>query len=386
MTCKTKVQDFAVAGGKPVFDTVKPTSNLVKPNKETFLNYLFQSKSRETEKLSSLLEDRLANFHQVKHCIVLNSGFWALAVLVKILSKNSNPEVIIPSLTYRRLGDVVAWCDKTPVFCDVDKSTLALSRETVEGNVNSQTSLIIGVHPVGNHVDIDGLEAISQRQKIPLIFDSVESVAEEHNGKVLGASGDAEIYSLGASKLINGFEGGYITTNDCDLAKRLRSYQSDAGERTSLTLKLPDVHIAAALSGLDDLAAQQKRNNQRYETYERELCHITSLKLKRQDPKTKPSHKNIIVELKPDWPFSLTETLNVLNAENILARAYSPPITEQAPSYKFKAADLPVTKWAMERFISMPCGHLVDAHDIEIICATLSSMINFSSGLKDALK
>src|SRR5690606_13377965 len=120
--------------------------------------------------------------------------------------------------------------------------------------------------------------------------------------------------------------------------------------------------------GLDDLPDQIKRNRKRFNAYDSELSNIQGLRLIEQDPSTDPCHKNIVIEVLDSWPFTRDTTIELLNAENILARAYyAPPLTHKNMSYSYVVADLPNTDIVANRYISLPCGHLVTLQDIELI-------------------
>ena len=376
----------ALSSGQPLFGSPKPTSNLVRPDPSIFFDYLNGNLARIDGGLVKELEYRLASIHHTKNCVTINSGFWALALLLDALSLPSCREIILPSLTYRRMADIVSWVGRVPHFCDIDLKTLANSGDTVRCCINNNTAIIIGVHPVGGHCDVDGLESIADEYGIPVIFDSVESVHEMHRGKRIGSFGAAELFSLGASKLINGFEGGYITTNDDALAHRLRLKRSGKGDGLSLSVELPAFHAAMALAGLDDLPSQIERNRARFNRYAEELRGLRGLRLVRQPDETEPSHKNIVVEVLDEWPYTRDETISLLNTQNILARSYySPPLTYKPLGYEFRVADLPNTDWVADRYISMPCGHLVALDDITKIVAYLRYLLSNHKSIKTNL-
>jgi dTDP-4-amino-4,6-dideoxygalactose transaminase len=125
-----------------------------------------------------------------------------------------------------------------------------------------------------------------------------------------------------------------------------------------------------ALAGLDDLESQLERNIARFERYSQELADIPELRLIEQNPATQPSHKNIVIEVLDTWPYTRDQTIKLLNAEKVLARAYySPPLTHKPMSYRYISGTLPNTDWVASRFISLPCGHLVTLDDISLIVA-----------------
>jgi len=382
---KCRIEELAVLGGPRLFDSPKPTSNLVRPDPAQFFQYAGEVPATG-HVLVPQLEARLAALHGVRHCVAMCSGFWALALAIDALRLDGRSEVVLPSLTYRRMADIVAWLGLVPHFCDIELRTLANGASTVSPCVNEKTALIVGVHPVGGHCDIDGLLAVATAAGVPLIFDSVESVHERHRGRRIGGFGDAELFSLGASKLVNGFEGGYVTTDNAGFAGRLRRMRTGVIDRPggyAMSAEMIEIHAAMALAGLDDLEAQVARNRLRFDAYKRQLANLTGLRLVEADPASEPSHKNIVVEVLDGWPFTRDQTVAILNAELILARAYyAPPLTHKPMAYAYIAGALPNTDFVADRYISMPCGHLVTLDDI----ANIASLLAFIGRHADAIR
>ena len=264
---KTNIAELAIFGGAKLFDQPKSTSNLVRPDFERFLHYSqeFFGKQRYTNNgpLVQLLEKRLADFHRAKFCVTFCSGFWGIAVTMTALALKGRSEVIIPSLSYRRIADLAAWAKLKPRFCEVEAQTLAMSARTVAPCINDQTALIVGMHPIVNCCDAAGLIRLADEHAIPLLFDSVESVYEYCSLGKIGGFGDAECFSMHASKLINGFEGGYVTTNNEALAGKLavlRGFgflgQDNIVFAGGLNAKLNEIHAAMTLANLDELEFQ----------------------------------------------------------------------------------------------------------------------------------
>lgn len=375
MTKKNNIEELAIFGGTRMFSAPKPTSNLVRPDIEKFLDYsktLFERHQYTDGVLVKQLEQRLAAFHQTAFCVTFCSGFWALALAINALARPGKNEIVMPSFTYRRMADIAAWTKLKPHFCDVEEGTLANSAATVRPCINDNTALILGAHPIVNFCDIDGLVELAKEKNIPLLFDSVESVYESYAGRKIGCFGAGEIFSLGASKLVNGFEGGYLTTNNAQLAERLMKMRNSGCDDQhkmatpdGVNARLNEMHAVMALAGLDDLENQVARNRERYLTYQRLLAPLKGIRLLEFDESHHPGYKNIVVEVLDDWPLSRNDTVSILNAEMILARAYyTPPLHRKRMAYPHVPANLPVTDRLAERYILPPCGHLVSNEDI----------------------
>lgn len=393
---KHAVNELAIFGGSRLFSTAKPTSNLARPNIERFLaisREFIDAHQYTNGIVARTLERRLSAFHQTDFCVSFCSGFWSVALAMRALAKPRKTEVVLPSLTYRRMADVAAWNRLTPHFCEVEELTLANSAETVRPCINRHTALILGVHPLVNLCDIDGLVNLSDEFDLPLLFDSVESASETFAGRRVGGFGSAEVFSLGASKLINGFEGGYVTTNDAQLAERLimmrdvaHGQATDAPVGGALNVQLSEVHAAMAIAAMDDLDDQVNRNRRRYHTYQRLLASLNDVRLIEFDERYHPAYKNIVIELLADWPLTRDETVAVMNAEMALARAYyGIPLHRKPMAYTHVSTELPITERLAERLLILPSGQLVSIEDIGTIVELLGFISHNASDIKRSL-
>jgi dTDP-4-amino-4,6-dideoxygalactose transaminase len=398
MIRKDSIDELAIFGGASLFAQAKSTSNLLQPDFESFLGYsrLFfdQHQCTNSGPNVKLLEQRLADFHQVEFCVTFCSGFWAIALAISALAIKGRTEIVMPSLTYRRMADIAAWANLKPHFCDVEPSTLAMSAATVRPCINENTAMILGAHPIVNCCDVEGLCALSKETNIPLVFDSVESVYETVPAGRVGGFGNAEAFSLHACKLLNGFGGGYITTQDGSLARQL-ALMRDSGlagtdnivSSGGMNANLNEMHAAMALASLDGVEAQVARNRRRYEEYKELLSAIPGIRLLTFDAQQKAGYKNIVAELLDEWPLSREETIRILNAEKILARVYySPPLHQKDMDFAFVRAELPVTDRLAERFINLPCGHLVSLDDIADIAGMLAFISTNAERIRDRLQ
>jgi dTDP-4-amino-4,6-dideoxygalactose transaminase len=376
-------ESFGFLGGTPTFNSPIGTSGLAQPKFDQFLQYsrqFFEAKQYSNNgPLVKKLEHRLASFHEARYCLTFCSGFWALALALETMKLSNRSEVIMPSLTYRRLADIAAWVKLKPRFCEVSEINLAITPETVTEVITEQTALILAVHPIINCCDIAGLRQLSEEKGIPLLVDSVESVFETSEQGRVGSMATLEVFSLHASKLINGGEGGYITTSDEELYEKLklkRAFGFQGADNIKIAggtnAKLCEIHAAMALANLDSLDNFIEHNLRIYRIYQEGISKIVGLKLREFDEKHKTSYKNIVLELTKDWPFSRDLTIKLLNAENVLARSYySPALHQKNLTYQHYGTYLPLTDELSERFIIMPSGFKVTQNQIQAVIKLL---------------
>jgi dTDP-4-amino-4,6-dideoxygalactose transaminase len=330
-----------------IFERPRGLGNFIRPDFDAFMEYL-----------GTPMEERFAYIHGVKHCIAFHNGFSALRGLISAVALNKK-EAVIPSLTYRRMADIVAWTGLVPHFCDVDGSTLGMSKKTAQKAITEETAVIVGVHPIVNLCDIEGLEELSEETGIPLVFDSVEAASATHKGRLIGQCGMGEMFSLHATKLINGFEGGYVTTDSDELAEKLRKDPN---------ADLDYVHAAMALASLDVLEDNILHNRRLHDAYRETLPEGSLVEYSRTERR---GHKNVLVKCR-----ARDELLEILHSENILARPYyNPPLHKVERKFEAVQEDLSETEKITEEYLLLPSGEHTSVGDARIIGELLSGLL-----------
>jgi dTDP-4-amino-4,6-dideoxygalactose transaminase len=382
------IGELGLFSRRPLFDQPLSTSNLYMPQYAACEALFQRALGMERVTVVADLEHRLCEFHSVKHCISVCNGFWALVMCVAILAEADRDEVLMPSLTYRRLADLVSWSGKVPHFCDVDPSSLAISSKSIESEISGRTALVLAPHPIVNCCDVTEIESVCARYDVPLIFDSVESVYEIFQGRRVGGAGLAECFSFHASKLINGFEGGYITTNHDWVADALRQAtigQPNSGAKLTMDLALPPIHAAMAIQGLNEMKANVAHNKEIYDEYVRRLELVEGVSIVEFWEAGRTSYKNILLEVDEQVKISRDLLVTALNADNILARAYySPPLHQKETSYSTVCGDMAVTEKAAGKYLLMPCGAHTSKQDVRAIIELLKFLVAQGQALEEA--
>jgi perosamine synthetase len=161
------------------------------------------------------LEDELARACEVEHAIAVSSGTAAIHLAVLALGIGPGDEVIVPAYTFPATANVVALAGATPVLVDVDPETFNLDPARVE--VTPRTKAIMPVHLFGRPARLD------QLPDVPVIEDAAGALGARRKGQACGGLGVAGCLSFHPRKIVTTGEGGAVTTNDPDLAERVRS-------------------------------------------------------------------------------------------------------------------------------------------------------------------
>ena len=166
-------------------------------------------------------EEKFARYIGVAHAVGLNSGTAALHLALKLAGVEGG-EVITTSLTFISTNHAILYNKGRPVFADVESGTLNVNVDDVERLINDKTRAILVVHFGGHPCDMDPIVALGEKHGLTIIEDCAHACGAAYKGKKTGAIGHFGAYSFHAVKNLSCGEGGMITTNSEEHAKRLR--------------------------------------------------------------------------------------------------------------------------------------------------------------------
>jgi dTDP-4-amino-4,6-dideoxygalactose transaminase len=329
-------------------------------------------------------EKRIAEFLGVRHCVAMCNGTIALEIAIRALGLAG--EVIVPSFTFVATAHALQWQEITPVFCDVDPASHRLNLAQVEKMITPRTTGIIGVHTWGRPCDIDALEGIARRRKLQLLFDAAHAFGCSYKGKMVGGFGRCEILSFHATKFFNTFEGGAVLTNDDALAGKMRLMRNfgfsgyDNVIYIGTNGKMTEVCAAMGLTSLESVEQFVETNRRNHQAYRRELQGVPGITLMAYDETERSNYQYIVLEVaEAEAGLTRDDLVDVLRAENVLARRYFFPGCHQMEPYRsyFPHASLvlPETEKLCRRVMVLPNGTSVDEPAISRICNIIRAAI-----------
>lgn len=239
--------------------------------REVLESGLLTDSSYEGGKYVKEFERKLASRLGVKHAIAVNSGTAALQTSLMAYNVKAGDEVIIPSFTFEATANVVIACSARPVFADI-QGDYTIDPKDVAKKITKKTKAIIPVHLYGYPVDLDEIREIAETHSVRVIEDAAESLGAEYKGRQTGKTNDAGCFSLYATKVITSGEGGAITTDDDELAEKLRMMRNHGmkdGYDTRIlgyNFRMPEVAAALASVQIDRLSefiAARRKNAER---------------------------------------------------------------------------------------------------------------------------
>ena len=177
------------------------------------------------------MENSLAEFIGTKHAIALSSGTSAIDLLVDQMGIGKGDLCLLPTFTIISTVSQLLRAGARVKLIDADINTWSVDAQQAADHISPETKMVLPVHIYGLPVDMDPILEKAAAYNVPVIEDAAEALAVEYKGKKCGSLGFASVFSFYANKLVTGGEGGAITTNDDQLAIKLRKYRSLAHEQ-----------------------------------------------------------------------------------------------------------------------------------------------------------
>ena len=242
----------------------------------------------------SELERLIAARTGAREAVAASSGTALMHLTLQALGVGKGDEVVGPSMTWVSTPNVVELLGARNVFVDVDRETLLASAQAIDAAITPRTKVVIPVHYAGAPVDLDAIREVCQARGVVLLEDAAHAIGTQYKGREVGG-GDPSIFSLHPIKNITSGEGGVLTTNDCDLAARVRRLRfhglaletqgrSQQGRSPHAEVhepgfkqNMPDMNAVLAVRQLPRLDAFIERRDAIVQRYRTELASIDGI-------------------------------------------------------------------------------------------------------------
>jgi dTDP-4-amino-4,6-dideoxygalactose transaminase len=196
-------------------------------------------------------EREFAAYCGVRNCVGVGNGLDALHLILRAYGVGAGDEVIVPSNTYIATWLAVSYSGATPVPVEPVEATYNINPERIEAAITSRTKAIMPVHLYGQPADMDAINGIAARYGVKVVEDAAQAHGARYKGLRTGGLGDAAGFSFYPGKNLGALgDGGAVTTNDDQLAERvrqLRNYGSRVkyhNERKGFNSRLDELQAA----------------------------------------------------------------------------------------------------------------------------------------------
>jgi len=322
---------------------------------------------RVCNKASFILGEEVERFEQafakycgVKHCVALNSGTSALHLALLAAGIGQGDEVITTANTFIATVEAIIYTGATPVFADIDPATANIDPEKIEQAITKRTRAVIPVHLYGRPANLEAITKIASDHSFLIIEDACQAHGASFQGKRVGGFGHSAAFSFYPGKNLGACgEAGAITTNDEEMAKRMKMIR-DHGQAKKY------YHDIEGYNGrLDSIQAGwlsvKLRHLAKWNESRRNLAHrYHELLTKVKD--------SVVIPVEASWTKGVYHlyVVRVQDREALQARLgevgigtgihYPIPLHQQK-AYKhlgYKTGDFPVTERVAREIVSLP--------------------------------
>jgi dTDP-4-amino-4,6-dideoxygalactose transaminase len=380
-----EVGDFAIHGGEAAFAEPLHVGHPNIGSRDDFLRRVGEILDRRWLSNNGPtvreFEQRIADYLGVKHCVAMCNGTIALEIAIRALGMEG--EVIVPSWTFIATAHALSWQDITPVFADIDPVTHNISPDSVRRMITPRTTGIIGVHVWGRAAPVKELQTIADEHGLHLMFDAAHAFGSTYEGTRIGNFGRCEILSFHATKAFNSMEGGALVTNDDELAEKARLMRNfgfagfDNVVHPGTNGKMTEICAAMGLTNLDSFDAFVEQNARNYRTYRSELAGIEGIRFVDHAKGTDSNFHYSVIEVDPSFGITRDRLIEVMQAENILARRYFWPgchgMKPYRELYPHASLLLPHTETIGSRVVVLPVGSNVKEEHAAMVSQVIRS-------------
>ena len=389
---KRQISDLAAFGGPPLFETPLHVGRPNLGDRSRLHARIDEALDRRVLSnggpLAEEFERALQPVTRAPYVRVVANATIGLQVLARALDLDG--EVVMPAFTFVGSAHAFEWIGLRPVFADIDEETMLLDPAAVEEVITPRSSAFLGVHLYGRVCDVDGLSAVARRHGIPLLLDAAQALGSQARGRPVGTFGQAEVLSFHATKMVNAFEGGAITTADerlADVIDPVRNFGFvDWDEAASLgtNAKMSEASAAMGLTSLehlDRLLAIYRRNAHRYAQAVADIPGVGATGVAGID-ESNAQHVVLRVDAQAAG-ISRDRLVELLWAEGVRVRRYFYPGAHRLAPYRERSRQpsLPVTDRVASEVICLPTGEGVGDAAIDAVGDTIRFILSQAPAL-----
>lgn len=324
------------------------------------------------------LEEKLADYVGVKHCISASSGTDTLLIALMALGIKAGDEVITVPYTWISTAEVIALLGAVPVFVDIREEDMNMDPTLLEAAITEKTKAIMPVGIYGQTADMTAINAIAAKHALPVIEDAAQSFGATHHGRKSCSLSVIGSTSFFPSKPLGGYgDGGALFTDDDDLAQTMSQIrlhgQAQKHHHPILGLngRLDTLQAAVVLAKLGIFDDEIKK---RQEVAGRYIASLHAGSLEVTVPQVLAGNTSVWAQftiLSPERDL-LAKRLNEKNIPSVSYYAVPLHLQPVFENLGHQAGDFPVAEKVASQGISLPMNPYLTDEEIETVCSALS--------------
>jgi perosamine synthetase len=321
-------------------------------------------------------EEKFAAYVGARHAVGVSSCTAGLHLAMDAIGLKQGDEVLVPTTTFTASAEVVAYFKAKPVLADVDSVSLCIDPADAERRITPRTRAIMPVHYAGQPCAIEAIQDLAKRHGLRVIEDAAHALPASLSGVRVGAISELTAFSFYATKPLTTGEGGMVTTDNGDLAARMRMMRlhgisRDAWNRysaegswyyevldTGYKYNLTDIQSAIGIVQLEKCDAMRAVRAEIASRYSKEFARQRALEVPTVGANREPSWHLYVLRLNlEELAITRSQMIEKLRERGIGTSVHFIPL-HMHPYYKkaygYKAEDFPVASREYQRYLSLP--------------------------------
>ena len=390
------LKHLALEGGTPVRDNVLPYGRQsITEDDISAVADVLRSDWLTTGPKVAEFEEAFAKVAGTDHAVAVSNGTAALHAAMAALEIGPGDEVVVTPMTFAASVNAVLYQGGTPVFADVEPDTLLLDPAAVESKVTDRTRAVIAVDYAGQPCDYDALRVVTDAHGLALHDDACHAVGGSYRGRPVGSLADMSTFSFHPVKHMTSGEGGMITTDDTELAQKMRVFRNhgittDHRQRAAsgaffyemvslgYNYRLTDIQSALGLNQLSRLSAWVERRQaiaRRYDAAFAANPAVTPLVVR--DYAQHAYHLYMVQFDLDQLVVDRARVFDALRAEGIGANVHYVPV-HLHPYYRevfgTGPGQCPVAEAAYERLVTLPIFPGMEDSDVDDVVGAVAKV------------
>lgn len=325
----------------------------------------------------SELEEALASFVGVKHCIGVSSGTMSLEIALRALGIGPGDEVITVPFTWISSAEVISLVGATPVFVDIEQDSYNMDPIRLKSAITPRTKAIMPVSLFGQMPNIEEINRIADQHGLPVIEDAAQSFGATRNGKRSCGASTIGSTSFFPAKPLGCFgDGGALFTDDDQLAEDMKAIRVHGGKRRHYhTLvgtngRLDTLQAAILLAKLPHYPSEVDARAKAGTYYNELLTDYCAV------PSTSEGNTHVYAQYtirQPNREFLSAK----LKDAGIPSAIYYPKCLHEQPVFKdlgYSYGDFPVAEKASLEVLSLPMHPFLGRQDLERIAEEIKTI------------
>ena len=334
-------------------------------------------------------ERDFAEFCGVKAAVAVNSGTAALHCLYHAAGIGPGDEIIVPALTFAATSNAALYCGAKPVFADVEADTLLIDPASVAQQLTSRTKAIVAVDYAGQPANYAALQKLADENGLHLFADACHALGGSWHGEKVGSLAEASTFSLHPVKPMTTGEGGMITTDDEELAQKMRVFRNHgittdhrAREKAGswsyemvelgFNYRLSDISCALGISQLPKVPHWTRQRQQIARFYDEAFAPMPQIQPLVVRANVSCAHHLYVVRVP-----NRAEVFAQLRARKIGVNVHYLPVYLH-PYYRelgYQAGECPRAEAAYEEILSLPIFPAMEEDDVTRVVEAMKEII-----------